>query len=143
MTKSNDEISVSFGIFDFECTFDEITSKVGLKPDKTLKKGDRTKLPNGKELDRLVEQNAWLIKITGNNNELLQSQLDVCMQEILAKLDPIADNIKELSRQYYTEISVYGYADGPGAGFNLKAAYISSIARLGAELDVDLYVISE
>jgi len=142
--KRNDEIKVSFGIYDFQCSFDEITSLVGFSPDKTLLKGSKIKLANGKELNNRVMQNAWFIESYSNNPEgLIQEQFEYHMKSILDRLTPHLHAVKQLNKEYHLEFSVNGYVDGSNIGLNLKPEYLRVISDFGASLDIDIYSLGD
>lgn len=111
---------------------DEITKIVGIRPDKSVAKG---MYHGGKTLP--AKRTEWQIESGLDRSASLAQHVPVLLQ----KLGPMAESIKSLATSSNCDItfSCVVYSDkSPPLYFEPK--WVSDIAKLGAALDIDLYV---
>ena len=88
---------------------------------------------------RTYTKNIWIYEVEKDLPNKLERKLDL----LLSKIDPISDIIVDLKTDCYISINIVsnsfgGYGSINGYHFNKNL--IQKIARLGIELDMDLYV---
>ena len=109
---------------------EEISSLVGMLPDRARRSGD--KRPH----TTIVEStNCWEIRSDISENRDLGEHIDA----VLRRVDPIADRISEFAKHEQVLLSCIVYSSATPA-IGLTADAIRKLARLGAEVDFDLYL---
>jgi len=119
---------------------EEIDQKVGLSCDEAWAVGDmreiggkdhRNKVRKGKMID-----NGWII----NSNLSGKSPLEHHIENLLIKLFPYLQNIKELSNECDVQVLCISWRDmGATMPIFLDKKFIKSIYDLGARVDFDLF----
>lgn len=127
------EIKVGFTLTDFECTPEEITTRIRLEPSKTWVVGDQI---SGSTLAYKV--NGWRLELIDED----ASGVEALLEQLLQQLEVSGHAIAELAREYYAEISCIVFATEyvPELHFSHKA--LERITRLGAGIDIDLYCLT-
>jgi hypothetical protein len=113
---------------------DEISSLVGMSGDRSWRAGDLRDRTTIREKD-----NGWVVESGLPASAPLESHVD----HLLQRLDPFVSVIKMLSERLDVILSCVVYAKHPNPGFHLDSARVEQIARLGAALDVDVYVVPD
>ncbi|HLO89414.1 MAG TPA: DUF4279 domain-containing protein, partial [Nostocaceae cyanobacterium] len=130
------EIYAYFLLCYFECDPEEITKIVGVSPTDVWRIGD--KITNRSTLKR--KKNGWRLK----SNLEQTADLDAHIRNVLERLKPGWEKLRELGLQYYAEIScvIYNYeAQVPVMHFDKEI--IKAAAELNAEIDIDYYSLYE
>ena len=124
------EIFVTLTIVSLKHSPEEIDAFVGVKCDNSWRIGDYRAKTIIKEKD-----NGWVVNSGLDKN----ASIDNHFEELLRKLSPLSEMIKLLSEENYVEVSCAVYADEiPSLHFEKDV--IHRICKLGANLDVDLYL---
>jgi hypothetical protein len=129
------EISASFVLTRFKNEPEEITRMLGIYPTRTWKTGDLV----GKTILKR-KSNGWVLESSLEQT----ADLDSHIKNVLERLSPCWEKLRELGLQYYTEIScvIYNYeAQVPVMHFDKEI--IKSAAELNAEIDIDYYSLYE
>ncbi len=135
----NNKFHVSFRIHGFECSPDELTKQLGIKPTATLIKGEYRIIGRGKfERKRLNKENAWVLESEISRSKSLEEHLE----HLLAQIRPHKEKLKQITNKYYTEFScgIYYYEANPGVQFDNKL--LTEVAGLGTLLDLDIYCLA-
>ncbi|WP_158691083.1 DUF4279 domain-containing protein [Streptomyces sp. 351MFTsu5.1] len=116
----------------------QITALLGLDPDRTVTIGQ---VPSGSVLRKPASRNMWEVIESGDDS----ADVDEMLRQVCGRLSPVREEIRSL-RDAGCEVmvSVIQYlsaADRTGPGFSLDSATLEFISFIGAELDVDQYVI--
>lgn len=129
------EISASFALTGVDLNPDEITTKAGITPTRTCKKGD---LINPKDILRYKE-NGWSIQSTLDKSENLEDHI----KSVLEQLQENWTFFIETSQKYYAEIACVIYIKGQTPEIHFDKEILQKFSQLNAEIDVDLYVLPE
>lgn len=129
-----DEHIVRLKVRSVSRTHEELTSAIGLVPDKTWRIGDFRSVTTIKE-----ECNGWVLDSGLSRADEISAHIDRLIFRIAANVP----NIKRLAASEDIEISIVMYAKSAKAGMNLSKQHLEFIAALGGTLDVDLYFTSE
>ncbi len=137
MDKTNNEISVAFTLTDFDCDPEEITARVGITPTKTWRVGDFI----NKKKTMKYEYNGWKLHSKIEKNADLESHII----SVLEQLKSGWESLVKISQSYYTEIScaIYIYSDTERPAIHFSKQIIQKIAELNAEIDVDIYILTD
>jgi hypothetical protein len=125
------ELKVLFLIGDFACAPIDITRALGIEPTKAWVQGDRAA-----SSDRPHRTSAWLLRSDASGNLELQQHVDALLRRLPDTLDSLLLVTPVWSAKLFCAI----YTAGDRPILNLSAASVGRIARLGAEIDFDLYV---
>lgn len=130
---------VSFCIYDFESSPEEITKQLGLYPSETILKGELQRIGKDKHsIGRKNKQNGWIL-----SSELpLNSSVEDHLENLINKLKPYKEKIKEITSQYYSEFSCAPYYHETNPGFQLSNSILKEISDLGSVLDFDVYCLA-
>jgi Domain of unknown function (DUF4279) len=126
------EIVVRLRVFSERLRPDEITARIGLQPDAAVAKGEYHK---GKTVP--AKRTEWQL---GSGLSRVEP-LDQHVPSLLRKLAPSSENIRSLVSVQGCEcsFSCVLYTDAAPALY-FEPQWISDIAKLGAALDIDLYL---
>lgn len=114
----------------------EITAKVGIPPTKTWRTGDLTS-PKSKSIMR-HEQNGWSLRSRLEKS----AELEDHVKSVLEQLQPGWHSLVDVCSHYDAEIECVIYtSERPAIHFDRPM--LEQIAKLNAEIDVDLYVLPE
>lgn len=140
MATKNDEIYVKFGVYDFDCTPEELTSKIGLEPSETFIKGDKREIgPLGKQVYANVLEHSWIINSKLKPTDDLQDHIEILLQILEAQ----TNNIREIAKNYYAEVSIAIYSYNLNVGMHIDHESLSKLAALHLEVDLDIYNMGE
>jgi uncharacterized protein DUF4279 len=128
----NHEVLTRLRIFSDRLLPEEITARVGLEPDMAVAKGT---YHGGKTI--AAKRTEWQIESGLDRAEPLDRHVLLLLQ----KLAPLAEAIRSLSASSACEVtfSCVVYADAVPALY-FEPQWIADIAKLGAALDIDLYL---
>ena len=129
MEESN-ETYAYFWVADFECTPEEITNIIGLKPSRVVLKGEP--LNNG----RVRKRSFWEFHSTLPITEVFQ---DAHLSNLMGPLLRKRDEINKIGSRFEVGISCVGYYTNVNPGFHMSAKLIKQCAELGVSIDFDLY----
>jgi hypothetical protein len=127
------ENKVFIRIHEFDCTLEEITSKLQLKPTNGWLKGDL--IPNRKQ-PIYRKQSTWELKAAVPAD----SPVEIHIEFLLNAIEPIKDVFKSLTSKYEGELAIVSHIRedfNPGMHFN--TTLVKRVAELGLEIDFDLY----
>jgi hypothetical protein len=120
------------------CTPDWITSKVGVEPDVAVAKGE---IPPGSASRRPLRWNRWELRETGGGS----SNIDDLVSALYSRLTLVSDGLKSLPKdKCEMELVIVGYyspGDETSHGFHLDLEFVKLLAIIGADIDVDQYLI--
>ncbi len=118
---------------------DEITALTGLTPTRSWHVGDH-KVRNGVEL-RPETTAGWRLQVGPTVSVDLPKQVDT----LLSLLEPHAVGLREIAGRTGAEIeiSVHVYTANQTPIGTLERSLLERILALGADLDIDLYVVDE
>jgi hypothetical protein len=130
---------IELKFFDFECDFEEISNKLLLTPTRTAKKGQRR---SGRPDDkRIWTGNFWGYERVTKSNDYIGDHIAEFINEIIL---PKKDIIRELSAICEIEFSIVQYMyHGCNPGFCLDNSQLKILTEIEAELNVDIYCLSE
>ena len=111
----------------------EISAAIGLRCNKSWRPGDR----RGRTIIRETT-NGWIL----NSGLTEASSLEEQISHLLNRLEPSAEKLRALSEQESVELSCVIYASASPA-LNFSKSTIDQISRIGASLDIDLYLIPD
>ncbi|HVK38594.1 MAG TPA: DUF4279 domain-containing protein [Candidatus Kapabacteria bacterium] len=140
------EIRVRLALYEFEETPEELTSALGITPDRTFRKGERPVRPPGLPPDpRVYEYNGWVIE------SMLPSEVDdpvdgfeKHVEAVLKRIEPGLEKFTEAAQRCYCELAVVlelrpdSEASLPSVAFDKQT--LRTLAMIGANIDFDLYV---
>jgi hypothetical protein len=109
---------------------EEITSRLGSKPDRVWHKG------NVREISRnMAKFNGWIMDAGSSRQAPIKEQVAM----LLEKLKPLRTELNEIAALASVDLSIVVYSDyEPPLHFD--NATLGEIASLGANLDIDLYI---
>ncbi len=121
-------------VLDFECDAQLITETLGVEPTKTWKTGERV---HAKAIN-VHHQNGWLKKSPVD-------QFQTTPEESIAALLLLFPDLSAFLRlppacQVQLTSTLYGYKERPH--FFLSSQYVAQLAAIRADLDVDVYDLS-
>jgi hypothetical protein len=127
---------VKLTISSIDLTSEEICDAVGLTCDQEWKIGDQ----RGKTIIR-EKENGCMFESTLPESSPLEDHVDA----LISRLKPYSEKIKTLSKTNEVEFScvIYNYIDPVNPGFHFEKGIISDIHSLGADLDIDLYLLGK
>lgn len=123
---------VWFAIYDFDCSPTELTGRLGLQPSEMWLKGDLK--PFGKSGVK-VKQNTWKLKSSLSSQEPVEKHLAF----LINQLKPIKSELNKITSKYYAEFGCAIYFMENNPGIHIDKNIIKEIAKLDAELDLDMY----
>ena len=114
-------------------TPEEISQTLGLDCDKSWCKGDK------RAKTVIVEKNnGWVL----DSGLPRSAPLEAHIENLLGRLSPHAEKIEKLSRDNDVELSCVIYAASPPP-LNFAKTIVHQLGKMGASLDIDLYVMGE
>lgn len=120
-------------IHEFDCSLEEITSKLKLNPTNGWLRGEL--IPNRKQ-NVYRKQSTWELKASVSPDSPVNEHVEF----LLNAIEPRKEAFKELVNKYEGELSVVSFfKEDFNPGINLSNALIKRIADLGLEIDFDLY----
>lgn len=124
------ETIVRLKVISTELVPELVSAAIGISCDRCWRIGDLRPKTIIKE-----KQNGWIL----DSGLPRTATLDEHINALLSILEPRADSVRQLSVASTVELSCVVYSDhNPGLSFD--ASVIAKIARLGAGLDIDLYI---
>jgi hypothetical protein len=133
----NHKIFVAFRLMNFDCTPEEITSKIGIVPAESWRAGELvTKKGSMKH-----ESNGWEVDSHAPRFEDLETHV----KSVLEQLKPSWSSLVEISAQCYTEISctIYIYSEAQVPAIHFDKDIVQQLAELNADIDIDLYILTD
>ncbi len=124
------EISVRFILAGFNCDPHEITDSLSVKPTKIWRRGDFID-----KTIRKYSENGWRVDSSLGSSAGIDAQVD----QLLEILEPVADAIAGIAAKSIAEFSCIVYANESVPSIFFSSATVKRIAKLHAEIDVDLY----
>lgn len=132
--QTHDETKARFRIWDFECSPDEITKKIGLKPSQTRVKGEPVR-PGARVVHKT---NLWVFEDDLDALKFPEEHL----KRLLELLKPNWDIFKSLASKYNAQVCLEGFHEEFHVDFRITPELLAQIADLNATLWVDLYVLT-
>jgi uncharacterized protein DUF4279 len=109
----------------------EIGERLGIKPDAVIEKGS----PRGGSPILKQESHAWIIRSSAPPDVGIANHLE----DLRRRLSGLEDRFGALPAECSTQCSIVVHAASEPA-LNFSAAAVSWLCRLGASLDIDLYI---
>jgi len=120
----------------FEVAPDQITADLELEPSEIIHIGDiKHADPDDERPPILHDSSIWSLSSGVSESTLLEDHVAA----LLERLAPAYDAIATLSSKYEVILSIYGDVDEPYVGCNFTNEQLKALARMGADLDVDIY----
>ncbi len=135
------DTKVSFEIYGFNFSPQEISNKIGIEPTETWIKGDLKRSgPKGKtQAEIKIKENVWILSSELDANEPIENHLE----HLLIKLLSHKNSLQELTQKYNTQFrSTLLYTDFDPY-INLDKKILKDITSLNASLKLDFYFLSE
>lgn len=127
------ENKVFIRIHEFDCSLEEITSKLQLKPTNGWLKGDL--IPNRKQ-PVYRKQSTWELKAS----EAPDSPVEAHIEFLLNAIEPVKDAFKSLVSKYEGELAIVSHIrDDFNPGMHFNSALVKRVSELGLEIDFDIY----
>ena len=131
------EIKARLTVARFECSPEEITQILGIRPTKTWLRGE-TVTPRAKNVHK---SNGWTLRAPCDP---LNSTVDEQVDSLISIITPHIEAFAKLPTGVYIELScilyVYDYSR-PVIGFS--ASTVRILAQIGANIDIDIYDLRE
>lgn len=127
---------------DFSCAPDAITGTLGIEPTKTGIKGQEYYIgPQDNKQRKVWPYNYWALRIIKKENNFISEFVDGFLNEVVK---PNKEKIKALSAECEVELSIAQYYySGCNPGFHFTADNLQVLTEIGAELDLDIYCLSD
>jgi hypothetical protein len=137
-----DENHTAIKLFNFKCSPEELTKKLGLEPTKTGVKGQSYwQGPADKKIEKIWPHNYWEYRVVKNENKWISEQVDQFIDEIITPKKEILKQIISSCEAEFSIVQYYYSSCNPGLHFDNKRLQI--ISDIGAEIDIDIYCLSE
>lgn len=127
---SESKVYVRLKIISDVLTPEQISEIVGIKPTKFWRVGDRRGPSMIKE-----KSNGWLLESDLPPN----APLEIHVASLLTRLVPFAERIEALADENAVEFSCVVYAK-EAPSLNFEKSVLRQIVKIGASLDIDLYL---
>jgi hypothetical protein len=127
------ENKVLVRIHEFDCSLEDITSKLHLKPTNGWLKGEL--IPNRKQAV-YRKQSTWELKASVSPD----SPVEIHIEFLLNAIEPVKEMFKALVSKYEGELSIVSHIrEDYNPGMHFSSALVKRISELGLEMDFDLY----
>jgi len=128
-------------LFEFTCSLEELTNRIGLEPTQSGIKGQIWRLAaKPVEIVRTWPHNHWEYRVTKNESKSISDQIDEFVDEVLL---PRIEPLKEIISSCEAELSVVQYYyTGCNPGLHFGNRRLKLISDIGLELDIDIYCLS-
>ncbi len=131
------ENKVFVRIHEFDCSLEEISSKLQLKPTNGWLKGEL--IPNRKQ-PVYRKQSTWELKASVSSD----SPVETHVESLLSVIEPVKEVFKALVSKYEGELSIVSHIrEDFNPGMHFDSTLIKRVAELGLEIDFDLYFYPE
>lgn len=122
----------SIRIFSEQLTIDKLVELIGINCDQKKEIGQ----PRGKGVKVVFKENIWILNSQVDSNKTL----DLHIENLLLRIEAQQENIKKLKNQcdVICQCVVEG-DENPILNFSQKC--IKGLEQIGAELDIDLYIV--
>lgn len=125
-----DESTVTLCVYGEDLDPEAVTKLLGVSPTSSFRRGYRRK-PSA----RPMPHGAWFLEIRGNAPD----GPDVHLRKLLTLLPDSVGIWEELTRLYKVRLSLCLGFSGWNKGFCFPADLIARVAKIGVELDFDVY----
>ena len=129
-----DELSVSLGIYGEDLDPSDVTTRLGVEPTKSFRRGYRAG-PRSPELPH----GAWLLSVRTANH----ADPGAAVGTLLSKLTADKDVWRQLNSQFSVQLRIAVHMEGWNKGFRIDAGSAAQLAIIGAELIFDIYAYGE
>jgi hypothetical protein len=129
----SDEIRVTLKITDFECSPEEISNLLGIKPTKQWERGDVIDL----RVTRRRGNNGWMLASGLSTESSVQQQIKVLLEILL----PRKERFMVLPEGSRVAINCIIYTNHGRPDISLSVDIVSAIGSINAGLDFDLYLL--
>lgn len=133
---NTNELHCQLIIHGYDCDAETITSSIGIKPTSVIEKGS---IKNKHATAPILwDTNYWIFEI--------ESFDDIYPEQLLAQLiDRVyshKNDFVKLSKQYSTELSLYGTVYKPHVGAHIDIELLRKISELNIEFDISFYALT-
>ena len=133
---------VALKFFDFDYLPGQLTKDLGLEPTETALKGQVYHVgPEHKRIKKTWPWNLWMYEVVVEKNRFwIGDQIDEFIDNIIK---PRQEKIKNIISTCQSEFSIVQYIyEGCNPGLHFDKDRLKIISDIGAEIDVDIYVLS-
>ena len=136
------ENHVSLKLFEFAESPVELSARLKLEPTQTALKGEESGVgPEPRRVKRPYPWNFWEYCWTRNEERFVGDLIEEFMAQIV---EPRMDALREVIATCGAELSVVQYYyTGCNPGVHFSRRTVNTLAYIGAEIDVDIYCLSE
>jgi hypothetical protein len=134
MSSPGNEVTVRLTLTSTDGSPEDVTARLGLQPTQSWRTGD----PIGKSA-RLYAMNGWSL----SSGLDASAELDDHVRALLGLLEPAMPALRELSERWDLELSCALYAREYVPACHFDRETIERLASIGAEIDVDLYCLTQ
>lgn len=129
----NSTIRVYLVLTGFACDPSEITARTALKPEKTWRMGEKKEFSTD-----TYKESGWRFSAQADSPLELERQIDL----LIVAIEPAMPILETLHEEANIEIAcmVFAYDHIP---LHLSRTALNAVARLRAEIDIDLYSLPE
>lgn len=133
---------VTLKLFDFACSPVQISNILGIEPTKIGVKGQEYSIgPEDNKQKKVWPYNYWEFRVKKKDNTWISEHVDHFISQVLSQKK---SKLKEVIATCEAELSiVLYYYSGSNPGFHFSNKNLQLIAEIGAELDLDIYCLSE
>ena len=136
-----DTHKVALKFFNFDCTPYELTKQLAIEPTETALKGQDYYIgPKHKRIKKIWPWNFWMYQVVvERNRHSIVDQIDEFIDNVIK---PRQEKIKEIVANCDCEISIVQIIyEGCNPGLHLDNGRLKILTDIGAEIDVDIYVL--
>lgn len=123
-------------IHDFDCSVEELTEKIGIKPDISWQKGD--KVPN-RNTDIKRKFSSWALSSGKSHTAPIDDHIDALISLIKPRYKIFKTFIKKFNGEFTIVIKSSNLAN---VGLTIKNDKLKFFTQLGAAIDIDIYFLN-
>ena len=133
---------VSFSLFDFSVSPDQISQELNLSPMSTGIKGEHYQIgaPTNR-IDKTRDTNHWQYEWKIHTNEFIGDIAERFVNEIIVPRIEILSTLSKTSSIQFQIVQYY--YDGCNPGVCLEKETMQILSKIGASLDIDIYCLGE
>lgn len=133
---------ITLKFFNFRCSPEVLTKELGLTPTKTGIKGQSYwQGAKDSKIKKIWPHNYWEYRVTKKGNNWISGQVDQFIDEIIIPKKAILKKIISTCEAEFSIVQYYYSGCNPGLHFDNKRLQV--ISEIGAEIDIDIYCLSE
>ena len=132
-----ERIFISFTLIGESLIPNVITSKLGISPDLSFKRGDVEEVYEGKKIER--SQGVW--EIVSDNRELPSDDVVAQLKWLVNLLEPVKENLRQILEDKTIQACIGCFWIAPNGRINVEfePELLSQIASLDVKIRFDIY----